>query len=115
MRIALVSLHTSPAETPGQGDAGGMNVVVQEAALALERLGHEVAVLTRASGTQECGSAPLAPGSRVLVHALEVGEPGATKAALVELLPDLNAALQTHPAMVGADLAHAHYWLSGVA
>lgn len=115
MRIALVSLHTSPAETPGQGDAGGMNVVVREAALALERLGHEVAVITRASKTQSRGSAPLTPGSTVLVHALDVGKPGATKTELVQLLPDLSATLQNHPAMRDADVVHAHYWLSGVA
>ena len=34
LRIALVSMHTSPAELPGAGDAGGMNVVERHHAFA---------------------------------------------------------------------------------
>src|SRR5690606_5701250 len=50
MRIALISLHTSPAAVPGSGDAGGMNVVVSEAAAALAARGHDVVMVTRATG-----------------------------------------------------------------
>ena len=31
-RIALLSIHTSPLDQPGTGDAGGMNVYVVETA-----------------------------------------------------------------------------------
>jgi D-inositol-3-phosphate glycosyltransferase len=47
VRIGLVSLHTSPLDTPGRGDAGGMNVVVRALADELARAGHRVEVLTR--------------------------------------------------------------------
>ena len=29
-RVAMISLHTSPLDQPGTGDAGGMNVYVLE-------------------------------------------------------------------------------------
>ncbi|MDN6400066.1 MAG: glycosyl transferase, partial [Brachybacterium sp.] len=42
LRIAAVSLHTSPLEDPGGADAGGMNVVVLSQSHDLPRLGHRV-------------------------------------------------------------------------
>ena len=43
-----VSLHTSPLAQPGRGDAGGLNVYVRHAALALARRGVRMILLTRA-------------------------------------------------------------------
>ena len=34
-RVAMISVHTSPLEQPGTGDAGGMNVYVVETAKRL--------------------------------------------------------------------------------
>ena len=34
-RVALLSLHTTPMEQPGSGDAGGMNVYIRELASSL--------------------------------------------------------------------------------
>ncbi|MGZ6840527.1 MAG: D-inositol-3-phosphate glycosyltransferase, partial [Frankiaceae bacterium] len=34
-RVAMISMHTSPLDQPGSGDAGGMNVYVVEAARQL--------------------------------------------------------------------------------
>lgn len=115
MRIALVSLHTSPSETPGQGDAGGMNVVVAEAARALSRRGHDVHIITRAS-------TKVAPGVRSLnaqdgeapvqLTALEVGERALNKQALTYVLDECSRELE---ALGHFDVYHSHYWLSGVA
>ena len=115
MRIGLVSLHTSPRETPGQGDAGGMNVVIREAALALERLGHEVSIATRASTSEPAGVTVLAPGSTVEVHALPVGDPAAGKDELPGLVGEFARKLGALPEFAAADVVHAHYWLSGLA
>ena len=49
MRIARISMHTSPIEQPGSGDAGGMNVYVLNSARQLARRGIEVDVYTRAT------------------------------------------------------------------
>jgi D-inositol-3-phosphate glycosyltransferase len=42
-------VHTSPLETPGTGDAGGLNVYVLNSALEMARRGVEVEVFTRAT------------------------------------------------------------------
>ena len=48
-RVAMISLHTSPLDQPGTGDAGGMNVYIVEVAERLARAGVEVEVFTRAT------------------------------------------------------------------
>lgn len=114
MRIALVSLHTSPSEIPGQGDAGGMNVVVSEAARALSRRGHEVHVVTRAS-------AAIAPGvhalsrdheSPVTLVALNAGDRTLSKLGIVDVLGECARELTK---LGRFDVFHSHYWLSGAA
>ena len=42
MRVAMISMHTSPLEQPGTGDAGGMNVYVHNTATQLARKGTTV-------------------------------------------------------------------------
>lgn len=118
MRIALVSMHTSPAAVPGSGDAGGMNVVVREAARALGARGHEVVVATRASAAVAPGEYPLFTSDTGNgVHpprlvAIEAGAPGLRKGALPAVVGDFAVGL----AGLGPfDAVHAHYWLSGLA
>ena len=41
-RVAMLSVHTSPLEQPGTGDAGGLNVYVVELAHQLAARGGEV-------------------------------------------------------------------------
>ena len=48
-RVAMVSLHTSPLDQPGIGDAGGMNVYVIELSRRLAAQGIEVDIFTRAT------------------------------------------------------------------
>lgn len=112
MRITLVSLHTSPNETPGSGDAGGMNVVVREAARALRRLGHEVTLITRHSPAIPAGHHRM-DGN--LLVALPVGDPRLTKEDLPKLVGTFTGELLALPEFRRADIVHAHYWLSGVA
>ena len=59
LRVAVVSMHTSPADRPGKGDAGGMNVLVLESAMALAARGNQVDVFTRSAGAPHTES--LAP------------------------------------------------------
>ena len=47
-RIATISVHTSPLEQPGTGDAGGLNVYVVEVSKRLAAHGVEVEIFTRA-------------------------------------------------------------------
>jgi D-inositol-3-phosphate glycosyltransferase len=50
-RLAMISLHTSPLDQPGTGDAGGMNVYVIELARRLASQGIEVDIFTRATSS----------------------------------------------------------------
>ena len=50
-RLAVISLHTSPLDQPGTGDAGGMNVYIVEVARRLAQAGVEVEVFTRATAS----------------------------------------------------------------
>ena len=45
----MISLHTSPLDQPGTGDAGGMNVYVVELARRLAARGIAVEIFTRAT------------------------------------------------------------------
>src|SRR3954466_2414158 len=50
-RLAMISLHTSPLDQPGIGDAGGMNVYVIELARRMAGQGIEVDIFTRATSS----------------------------------------------------------------
>lgn len=116
MRIVLVSVHTSPAHTPGQGDAGGLNVVMREASMALSRRGHEVTLVTRAPDTSPISRTPLIngdPQSPVLIT-LPLGGEELTKHSLTDILDDMVEAMLLLPEVRQADVLHSHYWLSGI-
>ncbi|GAA2174381.1 glycosyltransferase [Agrococcus versicolor] len=109
----MVSMHTSPADRPGAGDAGGMNVYVLETARALAARGHQVDLFTRAPGTR--WTKRLAPG--VTLYALETGGGAVRKHDLPNLADEFGEELQrvAIDAAEPYDVIHAHYWLSGLA
>ena len=110
-RIAMISLHTSPLEQPGSGDAGGMNVYIRNLALALADLGVQVDVFVRGSETR---ATDMAPG--VVCHEVQAGPPGKlTKEELAGHLPEAASAIQGYASGLGPyDAIHSHYWLSGI-
>lgn len=111
LRLALVSLHTSPGTDPGSGDAGGMNVVVRHQAAALGALGHDVEVLTRRSSPDQPLVSELAPG--VLLRVLDAGP--------AEVVPkgrheEFTGEFSDRMRELGPwDVVHGHHWFSGVA
>jgi D-inositol-3-phosphate glycosyltransferase len=114
MRVAVVSLHTSPLDQPGTGDSGGMNVFVR--ALA-ERMGHRgvaVDVFTRCAGRGVAEIEPVGPLGRVIQ--LRAGPCAAVaKPDLSDLAPDFADSLLDFVDREGSryDVVHGHYWLSG--
>lgn len=110
-RIGLLSVHTSPLEQPGSGDAGGMNVYVAALADQLAGGGHEVEVFTRANGSDLPPT--VVTESAVRVHHVPAGPPALGKADLASHLCAFYLAMAAHPATAGLDLLHAHYWMSG--
>ena len=90
--VLLISLHTSPLEQPGSGDAGGMTVYVRHLAEALVDAGHTVDMATLDRGR----GAPAVAGVRRTriregLRLLTVSLPGAAGASK-EDLPGFTAA-----------------------
>jgi D-inositol-3-phosphate glycosyltransferase len=114
-RIATLSVHTSPLEQPGTGDAGGMNVYIVEVSKRLARLGVEVEIFTRATGSSLPAIVEMAPG--VTVRHITAGPfEGLSKEDLPsQLCAFTNGVLRTEAAYPPGyyDLVHSHYWMSG--
>lgn len=114
-RVAMISLHTSPLDQPGTGDAGGMNVYVVELSRRLAQRGISVDVFTRATSSKLPPVVEAAEG--VLVRHVAAGPfEGLTKGELPGQLctfaREVLRAEVSHP--VGHyDVVHSHYWLSG--
>jgi D-inositol-3-phosphate glycosyltransferase len=114
-RIATISVHTSPLEQPGTGDAGGLNVYVVEVAKRLAARGVEVDIFTRAVSRAVPPVAELTPG--VLVRHLVAGPfEDLDKADLPGQLCHFTfEVLRAEAAYAPGryDIVHGHYWLSG--
>jgi D-inositol-3-phosphate glycosyltransferase len=114
-RAAVLSVHTSPLDLPGTGDAGGMNVYIVQTATRLARRGVEVEVFTRATSSGLPPVVELAPG--VTVRHITAGPyEGLAKNDLPAQLCAftagvLRAEARREPGYY--DVVHSHYWLSG--
>ncbi len=116
LRIVMVSLHTSPIASPGSADAGGMNVVELNVALALAGRGHRVDLLTRRDNSKAPDVVELADGVRVFN--LTAGPTHSVAKSAQEVLIDpFREAMAAWWAEHGdgVDLVHSHHWFSGVA
>jgi D-inositol-3-phosphate glycosyltransferase len=114
-RVCVLSVHTSPLEQPGTGDAGGMNVYVVETAARMARAGVAVEIFTRATSSEQPPVAALAPG--VLVRHVAAGPfEGLGKNDLPSQLCAFTAGVLRAEARHEPgyyDVIHSHYWLSG--
>ena len=111
LRIAFVSMHTSPAELPGSGDAGGMNVVEYNQAFALAELGHRVDLITRRNEPGQPDVVELSPAVRLL-H-LPAGPPAKLAKSLIDAhVEEFSTGLS---GLEPYDVVHSHHWMSGVA
>jgi len=111
----MISVHTSPLEQPGIGDAGGMNVYIAEVARQLAKQGREVDIFTRATTGALPPTVELTPGVTVR-HVMAGPYEGLAK----NDLPGQLCAFAAGVMRAGAarpegyyDLVHSHYWLSG--
>lgn len=115
-RVAMLSLHTSPFDQPGGGDAGGMNVYVRSVALELAKVGIDVEIFTRAAADGQPHIEELGPG--VLVRHLIAGPTRRVpKEELPQLSDDLADAIADTTDLLADghfDVIHSHYWVSGI-
>jgi D-inositol-3-phosphate glycosyltransferase len=114
LRIAMLSLHSSPFGELGTADTGGMSVYIRELSRELGLAGHSVDIYTCAEGERKDNRLFLSENVR-LIH-LDIGNGGrVTKDMLYGHLPQIFHSLESH--VTGGDicydLIHSHYWLSG--
>ncbi len=112
--IAYLSLHTCPLAAPGSGDAGGMNVYIDELSRTMAGRGVDVTVFTRDAGSIDGAVTEVIPGYRVVhitagpARPLPMGELPQYVAEFTEGTLEWIDANGLHP-----DVIHSHYWLSG--
>jgi D-inositol-3-phosphate glycosyltransferase len=111
----MLSVHTSPLDQPGTGDAGGMNVYILELARRLADLGVQVEIFTRATASDLPPVVDLADGIRVR-HVMAGPFEGLSKYDLQGQVCNIaGEVLRVEAAHEHGwyDVIHSHYWLSG--
>ena len=114
MRIAMISMHTSPLQQPGSGDAGGMNVYVLSTATELARQGTKVDIYTRATRPSQGEVVEVEPNLRV-INIVAGPYEGIDKEELPTQLAAFAGGVLVYARCnnLNYDLIHSHYWLSG--
>src|SRR5712692_4367245 len=115
--VAMLSVHTSPLDTPGRTrDAGGMNVYIHELARELGHSQVTTDIFTRRTSEYQPYIVQLNPHVRV-IH-IQAG-PAAPihKHDLYSYLPAFTQRIDEFrfSERQHYDILHSHYWLSGVA
>ncbi len=113
-RVAYLSLHTSPLIQPGGGDAGGMNVYIDQLARTMSDRGVAVDVFTRATDPDQPQVVTVNDRYRVIhipagpMYELPIAQ-------LTEYVFEFAELVCDWAQETGAeyDLVHSHYWLSG--
>ncbi|MFC4016513.1 glycosyltransferase [Micromonospora sp. GCM10011542] len=116
MRIAMISEHASPLAVLGEEDAGGQNTHVAELAAALVGEGHDVRVYTRRDSAALADTVSTPDGYQVR----HVPAGPTRRVPKDELLPFMGEfgrwlAEQWRDGDWTPDVAHAHFWMSGLA
>lgn len=112
LRIAMLSLHSSPLGPLGTRDNGGMSVYVREVAREMARCGHKVDIYTYAPCTN--GIIDLHSDVR-LIELDHQRKAEMTKEEMGVHLPEMVRALDRfiRHHQLSYDVVHSHYWISG--
>jgi D-inositol-3-phosphate glycosyltransferase len=114
MKISMVSEHASPLAALGGADAGGQNVHVAELSAALARAGHRVVVYTRRD-SPDLPERVRTETNYEVVH-VPAGPPEQLpKDELLPLMGEFGTFLEQEWSRDLPDVAHAHFWMSGIA
>jgi D-inositol-3-phosphate glycosyltransferase len=117
LSIAMLSVHTSPLDTPGRTrDAGGMNVYMRELASELGHRHTNVDIFTRWTNKNTPRIVQLSPNVRV-IHIKAGALSPLHKNDLYQHLPEFIHNIEAFSRGEDSryDVLHSHYWLSGVA
>lgn len=111
-RVGYLSMHTSPLVQPGVGDAGGMNVYIDELASTMTTRGIQVDVYTRrdSNGLPDVVEA----GGGYRVHHLDAGPHHTVPIrSLARYVSDFASQVEERFDGIPPQIIHSHYWLSG--
>ena len=114
MRIAMVSEHASPLAALGGVDAGGQNVHVAELSAALTRRGHDVSVYTRRDDP-DSPERVQTPQGYTVVHVPAGPAEQIPKDEMLAYMGPFAQYLDEAWTVERPDVAHAHFWMSGIA
>jgi glycosyltransferase involved in cell wall biosynthesis len=114
MKIAMVSEHASPLAVLGGADAGGQNVHVAELSAALTRRGDAVTVYTRRDDPGLPERVEMPQGYTV-VHVPAGPARHLPKDELLVHMGSFAQFLDEQWSVDRPDVAHAHFWMSGIA
>lgn len=113
MKMAFLSLHSSPAGRAGSKDTGGMSTLLRGLSGALGAAGHQVDLFTLAGGAGQERVRYIAPRVRLIHPAHDLGPLDKStiyprRVAIAEGIDRF-----TRRENSGYDLIFSHYWLSG--
>ncbi|NLY39162.1 MAG: glycosyltransferase family 1 protein [Firmicutes bacterium] len=113
MRIACLSVHSSPLGAAGSRDTGGMSTYLRELSSALGKRGVKIDLFTRCAASSGERIVELGPNARLIF--LPVGPEKVEKIDLYDHLPAFAERLERFQAAgrLRYDLIFSHYWLSG--
>lgn len=111
-KIAVLSMHTSPLRQPGVGDAGGMNVYIDEMSRTLAKRGVAVDVFTRRHDPDLPVAVEVVPGYRVQ-HIAAGPASDLPVRRLTRHTRSFAEGVTVAMQGGGHQLVHSHYWLSG--
>ena len=116
LKIAILSVHSSPLGQPGIGDTGGMSIYIRELSRELAGEGHLVDIYTRTQDPVTPEVVDLAPGARQ-IHIQAGDRTGLDKLLIYNLAPDFacKTANFSKDHNLQYDIIFSHYWISGIA
>ena len=114
MRVAVLSVHTSPLAMLGGKETGGMNVYVRDLSRELSHRGLHLDIFTRDQDPRTPKVHDLAANARVIQLPAGPRAPY-SKHEVFQHLPELTEALLEFAETdhIQYNLIHSHYWLSG--
>ncbi|MGQ9548456.1 MAG: glycosyltransferase [Roseiflexus sp.] len=116
MRIAMLSVHSSPLARLGGKEAGGMNVYVRELSREFGRRGIAVDIFTRVQAHDAPAVVPIDRNVR-LIHVRAGPSAPYDKNRLLDYLPEFIGRVRCFAESedLDYDIIHSHYWISGEA
>lgn len=115
--VAMLSIHTSPLDTPGRTkDAGGMNVYMRQLAQELAQTAINIDIFTRWTDERTPQIVPLNSHVRV-IHIKAGPRSPIHKNDLHRYIPAFARNIEEFRCGEGRnyDIIHSHYWLSSIA